>query len=90
MRRLELVVPYIPQVAQAFLATGNPTTVGGPTGSSNTATGGPTPQVMPSRYTANNPFLGGVPATQQNMDNNGGVFTHVSYRKPPFSTGFSS
>ncbi len=46
--------------------------VGGPAASSNTTTG-PTPQVMPSRHTSNNPFLGGVPATQQNMDNSGGV-----------------
>ena len=71
MEGSELVVPYIPQVAQAFLATGNPLAA------SNTAATGPTPQVMPSRLAANNPFLGGVPATQQNMDNNGGA-SHVS------------
>jgi hypothetical protein len=67
----ELVAQHIPQVAQAFF---NPNGPQQPQSGGNTSNlvGGPAPQVMPSRINTN-PFLGGVPATQQDLDNNGGI-----------------
>jgi hypothetical protein len=63
---VELVAQHIPQVAQAFFNSN------GSQQAPSSNFGGPTPQVMPPRINTN-PFIGGIPATQQNLDNNGGI-----------------
>jgi hypothetical protein len=67
----ELVAQHIPQVAQAFFNSNGSQQAPSGAGGGNFP-GGPTPQVMPSRINTN-PFIGGIPATQQNLDNNGGI-----------------